>query len=458
MTTTPTTTKAPVKKAADTSAILKTVEKNKALAKSPILKKGVSPLAAARAALTKVLKEDHVVPLNEGQLRTSMPHHPTGAITMDFLIGGRPNHRGVPPCPGLPQGRIVNVYGTAGAGKTTFALTAAAAVTNAGGTCVYIDWENEVEPRYAEAIGVPVKDESRFLLMQPNTLEEGLKIMVQMASAGVDLIVVDSVGAGVPQDVFDRTIEDEGNQTRIGLVAGKWSQFLPKFKTLIRKSMTTVIGISQLRKKINAQGHGPDSDVQGGEAWKYYSAVRIMLRVFGKEKGKVFNAITGKTEDTVVGTIVLARLDKCKVSDSVHHEQRFYLRSGTGIDNARSVLDLAIVYKIIGKSGAWYEWENAPGGPIKAQGMEALGKQIAEREGLLQVLFSQIVPKLSAASTPVYETTSAGPEMGEEIPEDLFEMIPETETEKAARKAAEAEAAEAEADSEGDSDQGSDES
>ena len=414
-----------------TKALLKTAAKNVAATKAPATTKSTSALTRARAALKTVLKEDHVTPLTESQLKSSMPHIPTGSLVIDFLIGGRLNSRGVAPCPGVPRGRIVNLYGNAGAGKTTLALTAAASVCNAGGTCVYIDWENEVEPRYAEAIGVPVKDESRFLLMQPNTLEEGMKIMIQMASEGVDLIVVDSVGAGVPFDFYHRKLEDEGDQGRIGLVASKWSQFLPKFKSLIAKSGTAVIGISQLRKTIAAGGHGPDSAPQGGEAWKFYSAVRMMLRVFSKEKVKGFNSLTGKMEEQVGGTIVIAKLDKCKVSDSVHHEQKFYLKSGTGIDNNRSVVDLGITYKIIAKSGSWYEWASAPGGSIRSQGVEGLIKLIVERKGALNTLFAQVIPKLT--KTPAAEVFAE-----EEVPEDLFEdFVPLNDGEKAAKKAKE---------------------
>jgi len=419
---------APEKKLPKTDALVKTAQKNAGATSTKPTAKGVSPLTRARAALKTLLKEDHVTPLTENQLKSSIPHIPTGSIVIDFLIGGRLNQRGVAPCPGVPRGRIMNLYGNAGAGKTTLALTTAASICNAGGTCVYIDWENEVEPRYAEAIGVPVKDESRFLLMQPNTLEEGMKIMIQMASEGVDLIVVDSVGAGVPYDFYHRKLEDEGDQGRIGLVASKWSQFLPKFKSLIAKSGTAVIGISQLRKTIAAGGHGPDSAPQGGEAWKFYSAVRMMLRVFSKEKSKGFNHLTGKMEDQVGGTIVVAKLDKCKVSDSVHHEQKFYLKSGTGIDNNRSVVDLATTYKIIAKSGSWYEWAGAPGGSIRAQGVEPLVKQIVERKGALLSLFGQVVPKLSNA--PTAESFAE-----EEVPDDLFEdFVPMNDAEKAEKK------------------------
>lgn len=398
--------------------------------KASTLKKKAAPkttaLTRARTALTSVLKEDHVVPLTADTLRASMPHIPTGSLNVDYLIGGRPNQYGVAPCPGLPRGRIVNLYGNSGAGKTTLALTVAAAVCAAGGTVAYIDWENEVEPRYAQRIGVPVTDESRFLLLQPNTLEEGMKIMVQMAIEGVDLIVVDSVGAGVPEDLYTRDVKEEGNQSQMGTVARKWSQFLPKYKAIIRQSGTCLLGISQLRKTMGGMGHGPDSAPQGGEAWKFYSAIRMMLRVFQKEKGKTFNQLTNKHEEAVTGTIVLAKLDKCKVSDSVHHEQKFYLESGLGIDNARSVVELAIAFKVISKvSGSWLQWSTAPKGEVKLNGMGAFMKAFKADPKNTEVLFAQVKAKMMATDgTLPSDDAPAEEEMGDELPDDLFGIIP----------------------------------
>jgi recombination protein RecA len=377
-----------------------------------------SPLSRARTALKTVMKDDHVVPLTDSTLRQALAHIPTGSIIVDYLIGGRPNQYGVAPCPGIPRGRIVNLYGNSGAGKTTLALTIAASVCEAGGTVAYIDWENEVEPRYAARLGVPVDDESRFVLMQPETLEDGLKIMIQMASEGVDLIVVDSVGAAVPEDLYHRDLEKEGDFGRIGLVAQKWSVFLPKFKTILSRSNTALLGISQLRKTMNSMGMGPDSAPQGGEAWKFYSAVRIMLRVFQKEKGKQFNAVTGKNEEMVVGTQVAIKLDKCKVSDSVHHEQKFYLRSGEGIDNLRSVMDLALAYKIVHQSGPTYVWGGSPEGELRCVGRDAFLRKIKEK-GYLKALFDQVAPKLGTTTSG----ESAAEETEEAAVDDLFAEV-----------------------------------
>lgn len=384
-----------------------------------------SALTRARTALTTLLKEDHVVPLTDSALKKAMPHIPSGSVNMDYLIGGRPNQFGVAPCPGYPRGRIINLYGNAGAGKTTLALTACASVCAAGGTAVYIDWENEVDPRYAARLGVPVSDENRFLLLQPNTLEEGMKIMIQMAVEGVDLIVVDSVGAGVPEDKYNQDLKDEGHAGRMGLLAGKWSNFLPKYKSLIRRSNSCVIGISQLRKTMNGMGMGPDSDTQGGEGWKFYSAVRIMLRVFQKERSKTFNVLTGKLEEAVTGTIVLAKLDKCKVSDSVHHEQKFYLESGKGIDNARSVVEMALSYRVVNKvSGSWLHWPTAPKGEIKVNGMAAFLAALKQDPKNVDVMFSQVQARMQTGEQAAIEENAEAEEAVSSELDDLFSIVP----------------------------------
>lgn len=378
----------------------------------------VSALTRARDALKKVLKDDPTVPLSEEMLKESTPHIPTGSIIADYAIGGKINKYGVAPCPGIPRGRITQLYGQNSAGKTTLALTIAASVCNAGGTVAYIDWEHEVEPRYASTLGVPIHDESRFILVQPDTLEEGMKAMALFITEGVDLVVLDSVGAGKPEVQVNRDVSEIGDQGRIGLIAQKWSDFLPQVKGMISKSGTTILAISQLRKTINSMGGGPDSAPQGGEAWKFYTSVRIMLRVFQKEKAKQFDPLTGKMEEKVVGTIVVLKLEKCKVSDAVNNEFKFYLKSGQGIDNTRSVLDLAIAYKIVNKSGAWLQWGGSPKGEIKTQGTDAMLKILNEDSKLLAALFSQVTPKLMQAPT-----TSVEVEEEEASTEDIDEIL-----------------------------------
>ena len=338
----------------------------------------------------KGMKDSALVELDLDSLSKSMAHISTGSVALDYLIGGKENAVGVRPCPGIPRGRITNIYGLAGAGKTTIALqTAASVCSEEGGTCVYIDWENEVEPRYAQMLGVPVTDKSKFMLLQPETLEQGFKLMVKFASAGVDLIVVDSVGAGVPEKMFAK---EAGEQAAVGLLARQWSQFLPLFKRVIADANTGVIGISQLREKIGGMGgfgSGPTTKPQGGQAWKYYSSLQIMLRVVGKDRGKEWDGLQNKMIETVKGNIVRATLDKCKVSDAYKHESQFYLMNGIGVDNERTVLDLAISVGVIKKGGAWYTWANPnTGTEHKGQGLEGFRKLLPDN--WLDVMFGQV--------------------------------------------------------------------
>lgn len=380
---------------------------------------GSSALSRALAQVRKITDEDPVVPLTMDQSSKSMPHIPTGSLVIDYLIGGEPNKMGIPPCPGIPRSRITNLYGNPGTGKTTLALTLAASVCAMGGSVAYIDWENEVEPRYAQVLGVPIGDINKFVILQPDSLEEGVQIMYALAQEGVDLIVIDSVGAAVPKKKREQTLEEKGNVTRPGMIAAAWSDTIPEFKQAISKTHTAVLAISQLRKSLNMAGYGPDHTVQGGEAWKFYSSIRMMLKVVSKEKGKKLNPLSGKVEDVVVGTVVKAILEKCKVSDHAFLAYDFFLSNGQGIDNTRSVVDMAISYKIIKQAGSWYTWESGPGGePVKSAGLEGLLKTIREKPENLKLLFDQVRPKLSSVTQEITPEMMSG-----EATDDLIDEL-----------------------------------
>lgn len=371
--------------------------------KSVTEKKGID-LSAVLKDAERGQSESSLVELDIDSLSKSMPHISTGSVALDYLIGGKENSQGVRPCPGIPRGRITNIYGLAGAGKTTIALQTAATACSEGGTCVYIDWENEVEPRYASKLGVPVTDKSKFMLLQPETLEQGFKLMVKFAQAGVDLIVVDSVGAGVPEKMSQK---EAGDQAAVGLLARQWSQFLPLFKRVISSSGTAVIGISQLREAIGGMGGfggGPTRKPQGGQAWTYYSTLKMMLKVVGKDRGKEWDGLQNKMIDTVKGNIVRAVLDKCKVSDAYKHEADFYLVNGIGVDNERTVLELAITVNVIKKGGAWYTWQDPKSGQeYKGQGLENFRNLLPE--DWLSTIFAQVKPYLTSKTKDVEDAS-----------------------------------------------------
>jgi len=365
------------------------------------------------------------VRIDESRFKQSHPHLPTGSIIIDFLIGGIANKEGVLPCPGFPRGRLVNIYGAESSGKTTLALTVAAETCRRGGEVLYIDWEHSIDVAYAKSLGVPIEDSDTFLLVQPETLEKGLAYLWGMTKAGVDLIIIDSVAAGATTAQWEQALGDKGEIGRVGAKAAKWSEYLPQLKAMIARTNTCVVGISQLRAKIdtgyNRGGGGETTTQQGGWAWKFYSEVRMSLRKIMTEKGKRHDPITHTTIETAVGNVVLAKMDKCKVSASQGRDAKFYIVYGEGIDDTRSLIEMASSRGLVKKGGAWYTFERSDGTFIKSQGMESFKKDIQNTPGAWEEL--QGIALEALKGTPFSETEDLPPEDDFEADETLSEVL-----------------------------------
>lgn len=358
----------------------------------------LSPLEATRATLGKVFKDktDFETEVNPDRFTESIPHIPTGSMAVDYLIGGRANKHGVLPCPGVPRKRIMQLWGHEAAGKSTLALTVAASVCQSGGSVLYLDWEHAVDTAYAGDLGVKVDDPNHFLLSQPNTMEDGLKIVWVAASQGVDLIVIDSVGAAVPEKVYNRKLSEMGDREQVGNLAMLWSNFLRRLQGLISKTGTAIIGISQVRANINTyNSYGNNETVQGGNAWKFWSSVRLSLRRVKTEKAKVYSALTHKTEEQVIGGRIKAKLVKCKVAPSQGQEIEFFIRQGEGIDDVLTAMEVGMGHGVIKRSGSWYTWDRASNDPLKSQGLDKLRNEILEG-GHLEELYAVVRPYLAA--------------------------------------------------------------
>ena len=358
-------------------------------------------LERARAfARTKKKEEfDQIrVNLNMEGLSTSLPHVSTGSMVVDYIIGGMPNSFGVPPCPGFPRGRVTQIWGAEAAGKTTLCLMAAAEVCRNGGSVLYIDWENDIVPDYAYHLGVPVTDETKFELLQPDHLEDGIKYALIYAASGVDLIVFDSVGAAIPRRMADRGLSDAAEQGKIGELQLVWSQELPNLKRIAAQTGSAIVGISQTRVDMASQHGGMKP--QGGNGWKFYSSVRLELKKVDSEKTKELNPLTHLVEEKVTGNIVKCKAVKCKMSRSQGREEIFYIRQGHGVDNIRSLIEIAIAHGMIKKGGAgWFSWAKPDGAVVKYQGLGNLRQHLVVNKEDLALLDSLVRPLLGSGKS-----------------------------------------------------------
>jgi recombination protein RecA len=286
----------------------------------------------------------------------------TGSIALDVALG----------VGGLPQGRIIEIYGPESSGKTTIALHAMANVQAEGGVAAMIDAEHALDPIYAEKLGVNVDD---LLVSQPDTGEQALEIADMLVRSGaVDLIVIDSVAALVPR----AEIEGEMGDSHVGLQARLMSQALRKITGGLNNTGTTMIFINQLREKIGVMFGSPETTA-GGKALKFYASVRLDIR----------RIETLKDGGEAVGNRTRVKVVKNKVG-SPFRQAEFDILYGHGVSKEGSLIDMGVEHGIVKKSGAWYTYE----GDQLGQGKEKARTNLKENPDLALEIEKKIKEKL----------------------------------------------------------------
>jgi len=314
---------------------------------------------------------------------------PTGSLALDAALG----------IGGVPKGRIIEIYGPESSGKTTLALHILAEAQKRGGEVAFVDAEHALDPVYAAALGV---DTDNLLVSQPDTGEQALEITDALVRSGaVDAIVVDSVAALVPK----QEIEGEMGDTFVGLQARLMSQALRKLAGTISKTNCVVIFINQLRMKIGVMYGNPETTT-GGNALKFYSSVRLDVR----------RVESIKEGGNVVGNKTRVKVVKNKVAPPFR-EAIFEIMYGVGISKWGELVDLAVQYDIVQKSGSWFSM----GEERIGQGAASVKEYLMNNPEIAEEVEAKVREKLMAATQSAPKAAAKAAERAVAVSADDFD-------------------------------------
>ena len=313
-------------------------------------------LNLALSQITKQFGDGSIMKLGD-QSKIDVELFSSGSLALDLALGG-----------GYPKGRIIEIYGPESSGKTTLALHAISEIQKQGGQAAFIDAEHALDPAYARKIGV---DTANLLISQPDNGEQALEICETLVRSGaVDLIVVDSVAALVPQAEIDGDMGD----AQMGLQARLMSQAMRKLTGVISKTKATVIFINQIRMKIGVLFGNPETTT-GGNALKFYASVRIDIRRIGQIKDG----------DNIAGNRTKIKVVKNKIA-APFRTAEFDIMYNEGISKTGDVLDLGVQYGIVEKAGAFFKYN----GETIGQGREAVKRLFKEKPELMSEIEAKV--------------------------------------------------------------------
>ncbi len=303
----------------------------------------------------------------------------TGSLGIDLALG----------IGGVPEGRVVEIYGPESSGKTTLTLHIIAEAQKKGSICAFIDAEHALDVGYAKNLGVDVEN---LLVSQPDYGEQALDIVETIARSGaVDLIVIDSVAALTPKV----EIEGEMSDQQVGVQARLMSKALRKLTGVLHKMNCTIIFINQIRMKIGTMGYGSPETTTGGNALKFYASVRIDIRKIA----------TLKSGESQIGNRVKAKIIKNKVAPPFRQAE-FDIMFGEGISKEGELVDYGVKLDIIDKSGAWFSFEDTKLG----QGRENVKQKFKDEPELARVIEEKIKAAMGVSNIMAMDAS----EMNEE--------------------------------------------
>ena len=348
-------------------------------------------LSLALGQIEKQYGKGAIMRLGESQI-ADIPVIPTGSLALDAALG----------VGGMPRGRIVEIYGPEASGKTTLALHVIASAQRGGGEAAFVDAEHALDPSYARKLGVSLDD---LLISQPDSGEQALEITdVLVRSGALDVVVVDSVAALVPQ----AEIDGDMGEPQMGLQARLMSQAMRKLTGIVHKTKTCVIFINQIRQKIGVFFGNPETTT-GGNALKFYASVRLDIRRL--------DAI--KSGQEVVGNRTRVKIVKNKVAPPFRQVE-FDIMYGNGICRAGELLDLAVQREIVQKSGAWFAYS----GERIGQGRDNARLYLEEHPETATAIEAQVRQALSMPQAASETLAAAAESASLNTDTDLFHSLP----------------------------------
>jgi recombination protein RecA len=315
-------------------------------------------IETAIALIQKQHGKGSIMKMNDDSLKVTCGVISTGSLALNHALG----------IGGLPEGRIVEIYGPESSGKTTLTLQTIAEAQKMGKVCAFIDAEHALDPIYAQKLGVNVKE---LIISQPDTGEQALDIVDALSnSSAVDVIVIDSVAALTPK----AELEGEMTDANVGLQARMMSKALRKITGTVKKNKILCIFINQIRMKIGVMFGSPETTT-GGNALKFYASIRLDIRRTGSTK----------KGDEVVGNDTKIKVVKNKMAPPFR-EAKTQIMFGEGMDIYGELIDFAVDQKIVDKAGSWFSYN----GDKIGQGKENVKNYLKENTAIFDELYKKV--------------------------------------------------------------------